>query len=227
MLAPNSPGPVRGPIGEYDDELLYVDCEATFGAADSYAARVLLAEIDSAFKLHTKSREGSLLVADANPLMLLRFLVGVLWRASVSKRGFFRCIDLGPIEPRARTFLLGPSSPVPLEFDAFLMRRSGPVIDGVSLAVMREPKRAKLGGRTVYRIELGDVAAVVKADSLPFAEPFCLTSLRSGSMVALVDRGEMTAREMESIIATAKASNARREALRSRGRNRSEPLRED
>ncbi|WP_141512567.1 hypothetical protein [Ramlibacter sp. WS9] len=124
MVADRSAGPVRrAPIGVYDSEILCTDCESSFAAVDTYGVQVLLQRFEELF---APMYNGSRLVAwssqDVDCPTLLKFLVAVLWWASVSSHPFYARVQLGPHEEAARAMLLQPEGNSPPRFDAVFPR---------------------------------------------------------------------------------------------------------
>ena len=115
----------RSHIGVYDQSILCDECEPKFGDLDDYGIRVLLKDfdreftpiIDTVFPARVAGYQSTTIDQDR----LLRFLVSVLWRASVSTHPFYQHVALGELESVAAT-VLDPVGPVPAAFGAVLAR---------------------------------------------------------------------------------------------------------
>ena len=127
MLGNSSDGaPRKAPIGPYDNGILCLGCERKFEAGDAYAARVFLQEFEQFF---SPVFDGPNIVAfgsnTVNQTILLRFLVSVLWRASVSTLDFYRHVDLGPFTDAAASMAQDPKSPIGSGTQRFIACTSG------------------------------------------------------------------------------------------------------
>lgn len=102
QLRPDRIGIARPELGEYYRDILCRDCDNKLGVFDDYAI-----DVCRAFKKkHT--RDGKLFaILNVDGDKLAKFILAVLWRASISKRESFFGIRLGPYEPQARDVLFG------------------------------------------------------------------------------------------------------------------------
>lgn len=113
--------PKKAPIGVYDPRILCALCEAKFSSVDSYGIAVLLSKFDQYFKpLQLDDRAIAFQGAEVDTTRLLRFLVSILWRGSVSTQPFYSTVVLGPLEKLAKDAIFGAT--VPQTFDAVLSR---------------------------------------------------------------------------------------------------------
>ncbi len=111
FMASNQAGnyPKRRPVGEYDSEILCKGCEKTFGAWDNYAKVLLLDEFDQ-LKIFKEGDEIIGYQRDTFDYLKLKlFFISVLWRASISKREYFKLVNLGPHEEIIREMILSGS----------------------------------------------------------------------------------------------------------------------
>ena len=161
--------PQKSPIGIYDETILCQNCETKFDAIDSYGTHVFLSGFEHHFSLvkHTSD----LLTFESETVdqeRLLRFLVAVLWRASVSTHTFYGAVKLGPLEDQAIATIESPQHPIPLYFGAILARWvSTPDFEDAAKSI-GNPIITRIDGAKVYRFHLGNVVALVKASNAPF-----------------------------------------------------------
>ena len=92
QLRPDRIGIAKPELGEYDRDILCRDCDNKLGVFDDYAI-----DVCRAFKKkHT--RDGKLFaILNVDDDKLAKFILAVLWRASISKRESFFGIRLGPL----------------------------------------------------------------------------------------------------------------------------------
>ena len=172
--------PRKAPIGVYDRNILCAECEPKFGPIDDYGVDVLLRRFDHFFRPVAYGGEAlafSSSTADAN--RILRFLVSVLWRASVSKEVFYRRVNLGPIEDAARAAVIDRRGSIASDFDAVFSRWSEWSDPDTTSTGILNPHRERWDGINAYRIYLGHLVAYIKVDRRPFMSPFDALSLRS------------------------------------------------
>jgi hypothetical protein len=183
-LLSNTPGeyPKRAPIGVYD-RILCDPCERGFSTADDYAVRVLKQELPSHRRTKQQGRLGAIMVADVNYELLKRFAIGVLWRASVSEHSFYRRVELGPYEDRARDLLVRTD---PGELDEFGSWFSFFEMDWTP-SIM-DPFKERWAGVTAYRFYFGQVLGYIKVDRRPIPPAFRDIALAPGRNLPLVAR---------------------------------------
>src|SRR5271166_758707 len=101
--------------GVYDNEILCEDCEKKFSEFDRYGWQILG---PMAVDRPPPDSKGETYVykIDCDTDKLRRFILSVLWRASVSKNPFYSAVNLGPYETTVRTRLFNPR---PLSKDEF------------------------------------------------------------------------------------------------------------
>lgn len=137
---------------------------------DDYGIKVLLKERDQLFEpvIDSAGREIASQSKAVDQHLLLVFLIGTLWRASVSKSDFFKRIELGPYEEKARQVVLNQASNIPKIFAAVLTKWSTTdenqyiarsIMDPI-LETNRSPNR--------YRFYFGEIVAYIKVDQREF-----------------------------------------------------------
>ena len=194
--------PKRSPIGVYDSTILCTLCEAKFSSVDDLGISVLLNRFGELF---TVVRQGSATEAyratSVDQRQLLRFLVAVLWRASVSSHPFYKHVTLGPLEPMARTTIERPNAPVPPVFAAVLARWVTDLQNRSIAKSLMSPFRERWGmGINAYRLYLGEIVAFIKVDQQPFPEPLRQYELLARQELTIVARGLESSNDLQSMI---------------------------
>lgn len=151
----------KAPIGVYDKEILCEDCEKRFQDADDYAAKVLL---DSS-ALEELKKEGSIIgyvVRSVDYELLKRFVISVLWRASISNQNFYSKVSLGELEEQAKGLIWSGSSGEEDDFSFVLAKFED---TGTISKAMLDPHQEEWEGKKYYRFYMGGFVLCVKADS--------------------------------------------------------------
>lgn len=209
--------PKMARLGVYDTTILCAECEALFGAIDTYGAQALTsAALDQRF---TPTSNGGEIIgyesANLDPLRVLRFLIAVLWRASVSRHPFYQAVNLGPLEPAALCFGLNGGA-VASVFDAVLSRWKSAAGDREPKTIIMDPRPERWdGGVRGYRLYLGNVVAYVKVDSRPFMDQsFRDLGLAENPLVMIVARDQAESSDFKAMMRTVFKSHLHEEAFR-------------
>ena len=195
ILITNVPGRFQQnlPIGVYDRGILCRACEDLFQQIDDYGIRVLLTEFDKFFE-PMRLPNGAIAAYEssgADGERVMRFVVAVAWRASVSTHAFYKDINLGPYEPVAASVVLEPSSSIPAVFGAVLSRWVVSAENEMAAQAGPDPIRKRFAGLNAFRIYLGKVVAHLKVDAGNFASPMSDLSLTKGELVRVYASGEV------------------------------------
>jgi len=154
---------LKRPIGEYDNEILCESCEAKFQDMDDYAAKILIQETN--IKEIKKSGEVIIYKQECVDYLLLKsFVVGLLWRASISNREFYSKVKLGPLEDTAKELIWNNDLSDKHLFSFFLTRfpkRS----DRLEKGIISPQGLLRYWGVNYYKFSLGSYTLFVKADS--------------------------------------------------------------
>ena len=221
LLVSSSEGsfPQRVPIGVYDQTILCEACETKFNAMDDYGINILLKRREELFK--SDSHEGEPVawrseVVDQQRLLV--FLVGILWRASVSTHGFYQRVDLGPLEPLARQVVTNQDAAVPGEFGAVLSQwRANDEHRSLTKGLM-DPFKEKWGETTAYRFYFGEVVAYIKADKRPFPRELKRYSLGADKSLTIIARDFAKSKDFRALRHTAFQSHFNHETFKKRHR---------
>ena len=225
-LITSTPGvrPKRAPIGVYDTKILCGPCERKFDHLDDYGINVLLVQFHAWFK--TIEQNGQVVAYRAEQVdqeKLLRFLVAVLWRASVSKQSFYGRVHLGPYESLARQTILRPEAELPPVFSALLSRWTYSEENKSVAQSLMCPFRERWQGVNAYRMYLGEVVAYVKVDNRSFHLPLRNCALREQPGLNLVARSLEKSKDLKSMVHTVTRSDRNIELLKLARRNANAP----
>jgi len=172
------------PIGVYDPGILCGDCETLFGEYDDYGAKVLLSRFDELFSpVYSGAKTIAFESTSVDQDKLLRFIVSVLWRASVSTLPFYSGVDLAGFANQAARVVLNPDQEVPSVFEAVLWRWHA--IGGMQTYAgsIANPVRQRIGIANVYRLYLGQTMTIIKVSGSRL--PPAMESLRIGAQSSL------------------------------------------
>lgn len=219
LLVSSSEGsfPKRAPIGVYDQTILCETCETKFNAMDDYGINILLKRREELFKPVPPEGEPVEWKSEVvNQHRLLVFLVGILWRASVSTHGFYQRVDLGPLELLARKVVMDQEAAVPGEFGAVLSQwRANDEHRSLTKGLM-DPLKEKWGEATAYRFYFGEVVAYIKADKRPFPREFKKYSLGAHESLTIIARDFAKSKDLSGLRHTAIQSHLNHEAFKRR-----------
>src|SRR4030095_13891227 len=91
-ISPENVGPARQQLGEFDSSILCAECDGILGRFDDYVI-----ELCQKFEqLHTKHQPDAFELPQADRELFAKFVLSVLWRASISKRPSVAVVKLGP-----------------------------------------------------------------------------------------------------------------------------------
>lgn len=204
MIVSGTPGqfPKRSRDGVYDQTILCHECEKCFQLYDEYAAKIFVNQSDRYFRpVETLKGAIGFQADDIDQKLLLRFLISVLWRASVSSDDFFSRVDLGPYESIAAQVIQQPELDIPPSFGACLSRWEDNNV--VEHQIIMDPFREKLGGVNAYRLYLGQFVAYVRVDRQNFGAPFNKFALLSNPQVLVISRSFIASKDRLAMVSTA------------------------
>jgi hypothetical protein len=165
QLRPDRVGQAKPQLGEYDPDILCSTCDGTLGSLDDYAI-----DVCRSFREHGIRRHGDLVfeIPNVDCNKLARFVLAVLWRASISSRLHFAAIRLGPYEDKARDALFE-ASPLS-EFTAFQVLAERIESERVNVeGLYTHPVRhRKNPDYNLYSFTVGGFRFFAKVDARPF-----------------------------------------------------------
>jgi hypothetical protein len=177
----------KAPIGVYDKTILCNECEKVFAKYDDYAAQVLLDRKALEVIKAGESIVGYSMTGIDYKLLKL-FFISILWRASVSTMPFYRKVQLGSLENKAKELIWNYDASTPDTFSFVLARFSGD--DSLNKVIM-DPHPERWFGTFYYRFYLAGFILYIKASSniTPFKfRHFISTTDR----IEIVSRGSLT-----------------------------------
>ncbi|HTR78670.1 MAG TPA: hypothetical protein VMH39_11180 [Gemmatimonadaceae bacterium] len=152
--------------GIWDATILCHACDRVLGGYDKYAIELWRSALTSPPDFKAEEFE---IEADAS--RVVKFLMAILWRASVTTRPEFSTVRLGPYEPKFKRTIFGPDSAAPDAHPRVMISRYRsrhlPMHHMYSM-----PIYSTLGGANCYVFALGGCRIVVKVDKRPFPR-FC------------------------------------------------------
>jgi hypothetical protein len=211
ILITGTPGhhPARAPIGVYDQTILCKACERSFDVPDSYGTSLFLHEFEQLFTaVERDGRAIGYTSPHVNQALLLRFLVLVLWRASVSTHRFYHRVSLGPYESDAHQFVLDSGAPPPELFGAVLSRWTPQPGGAYAKGALMDPFRERWGGVIAYRFYFGEIVAYIRVGPRPFPKPLSQYTLCSGPETVVIARDITKSNDFDAMRLTAIRSHA-------------------
>ncbi len=160
--------PRRKPTGSKDTNILCVDCEKNFQQIDSQAATILLQNFDKyLIPFNDKKDDIALQIDGQHKQAIKRFLIYVLWRASVSTLREFRMIKLGAYEDKIKDALINDKEFGNHEysFSAFKVEKSSGNI------YPRKLNKRAFSGCNFYELDFANFIFNIKVDSRITPEP--------------------------------------------------------
>lgn len=146
-------------IGVYDSAILCSECEARFSLPDDYAQNILLHKTHEFEPVVVRGELVAQVVKTYNYVLLHRFIMSVLWRASVSTQSFFKDVSLGPHEQSIKRLAFGENCTQNYPFWA------GRLVHAITDNMMLAPVRRKFDGVNYWGVYVGDFHFWVKVDS--------------------------------------------------------------
>jgi hypothetical protein len=175
-LTPDRVSQANPQLGEYDPDILCASCDGILGLDDEYAVDICRRFAAERLDLGSDLFE----LAGADGFRFGKFILSVLWRASISRRPSFASIDLGPDQDKARDVLFGAKPLSDLRaFELLVQRYRSDGIDATKLNF--HPEHAPFGGLNAYGFGLAGFRIIAKLDDGPLPQgyaPFVMN--RSG-----------------------------------------------
>lgn len=210
--------PKRAPIGVYDEGMLCEECEPLFAVLDDYGIQVLLkdfAELFTPVSLATGIVASQSVTIDQQAL--LRFLVAILWRASVSNHSFYARVKLGPFENLAKSVVQKIDDPIPSAFGAVLSFWAADNEYRHAAYPLMDPFPERWDGINAYRIYFGKIIAYVRVDNRQFRNPLADAALLAKPVTTIVGRNISNSSDLAAMTFTAVESFKNKSKRRSKG----------
>ena len=145
--------------GIYDSTILCESCEGKFSLPDDYAQDLLLKKKNTFEPVVVNGELSAEIAKDYDHALLHRFILAVLWRASVSSQNFFKDVDLGSHQQSIKELAFGEKNASDYPFWA------GKLLHTTADNMMLAPVRKKIDGVNYWGVYVGDFHFWVKVDS--------------------------------------------------------------
>lgn len=153
----------RSNIGDYDSEILCEACDQYLGRFDEYGKAVLIDKTHEFVSIAKYGAVAGWIISGCDSSRLNKFLLSVLWRASISSRPFFKRVKLGSYEEIIRSYLWGEQT---------WINNIGCVISKFNVSKVAQnaektifdPDKFKYRGINYYRLYLGGFVVWVRVD---------------------------------------------------------------
>ena len=201
MLISDQPGkfPARAPIGTYDKTILCGSCEGLFQTVDAYAVDVLLKRFDYHFRPVQLLDELIGYESDTvDAETILKFLVAVLWRASVSSHQAYAHVHLAKHQEVALAVVTDPENQVPEIFDAVLSKWRDTDATVPTTAILNPIPEGLMGINTI-RLSLGKFVARVKVDLRAYPDAIAASGIRAAPPLIIAAREMVSSPDFRSM----------------------------
>jgi hypothetical protein len=180
--------------GIYDSGILCIDCEKKFNNLDTYGWEILGNPL-LINPVYDASAGGYSYTVNCDTDKIRRFILAILWRASVSSHSFYSEVKLGPYESQVKRRLFYPTALRPNEFLTVVMRLDmqalGPYKD-----VLFYPFKGGRDGLNIHTLFLPNgLKIMVVTGRGKFAPIFQHYSIRDPKSFLLIDCPEQFMRE--------------------------------
>lgn len=194
-IAPENIGTAKQQLGEFDSDILCADCDGILGRFDDYAL-----ELCQKFEwLHTKPQPEVFELPQSDRELFGKFVLSVLWRASISNRPSVAGVKLGPYEMKLRDAIFSSRSIDTLPEAEIILQRYTVRGNIDPAGHYFYPTRFKMAGLNFYNFAVGGFRIRTKIDSRPLPNELRSFSLSSGQFLGTFILLEETS-EFQSII---------------------------
>ncbi len=150
--------------GVYDPKILCAKCDGILGAFDDYAI-----ETCRRFKAEHVIQHGMFSLSNVDGDKFTKFVLAVLWRASISTRVEFKKVALGPYESLAQKVLFGAAPLTDMcGFEVMLSRYTSRKIDVEGIYTL--PAKIEGLGVNGWGFAVSGFRFIVKVDGRPWPE---------------------------------------------------------
>lgn len=192
--------PRKAPIGVYDSGILCRSCEDIFEDLDEYGQLALLQNSDSTRELKWGSELLGYAISGVDLNYFKKFLLSVLWRASVSTHDYYSKVNLGPYEKRVKDIVWADGANIDSSDFSFVVSK---FLDHSFSKAMLDPHPERWHGINYYRIYMFGYTVHIKVDKRATPKMF-KNFEQSGSGELFVIAKDMTdSRELNAIISVA------------------------
>lgn len=205
---PNKFHPARIQTGEFDKEILCDDCDNGIlgGKYERYAKSIFFngmfnLELYSIFK--AKDQRSFLIIPGIDYSKMKLFLLSILWRASITKRPFFKEVDLGhKHEKRIRQILYKGIIPDELEYP--ILATSFSQKAGPWKQVIASPLKIKLANNLRgYHFPLRGLNFLILVNSIEHPLPVSITESvlnKNGELTVFIHKNKQDYKILKSFL---------------------------
>lgn len=152
--------PKKSQTGVYDKTILCRVCEDQFAQWDEYGFKTLVDGAKQLKPLYDQKKLLAFILPQVDIDQLNRFLLSVLWRASVSSQDFYKQVNLGAYQDKIQSILENNTVLGNDEYSLLISRFD----DQYFGSTMLDPRLEKWDGVNYYRIYLGGFIAHIKIE---------------------------------------------------------------
>ncbi len=199
----------RSNIGDYDTEILCKECDLFISRYDDYGKRLLLDQVASFKELRKDGKLYAYMISDYNYLYLKLFLLSILWRASISKRSFFKAIDIGEHENQIKDLIFRCADDGNTTYGCTLSKFMPADIGSLERTIIN-PDCTKIDEINYYRFWLGGYTSWIRVDTKQDPEGLGRLELMEGRDAILFTRSFQNSNEHKLIEKGVKTQNAKK-----------------
>lgn len=150
-------------IGDYDQSILCHECDQFLGVFDDYGKSVLLDGENEQTEISNAGVVAGWEISKFNASKLEKFVLSVLWRASITNRPFFQRVSLGPYETELQNHIWSEENHNPV-FGCVVAKftRSTKAVDAEK--TMLTPHRFRYEGINYYSLYMGGYVFWIRVD---------------------------------------------------------------
>lgn len=153
----------KSPAGEYDQGILCKECDGHIGKLDQYGKEFFIEQSYESKPVYHGLEEVGLEVTGIDGARLSKFILSIIWRASISERDFSKNVRLGPHSPTLKEFVFN-DVVTPKSFGCFLYKFSKSRSVQQAEKIITSPVRDRLGCTNYYKFCLAGYSIWVRVD---------------------------------------------------------------
>jgi hypothetical protein len=184
--------------GEYDQNILCKKCDSVFESYDDYAIKLLINKENEVREVR-KNGECVGWEVDFNYSKFYKFLLSVLWRASISKRPFFELINLGVHENIIKNEIFSADVNLNSRYNFLLSVFSSDSILDLEKTILG-PYSIKINGVNYCKVYLLGYVAWLKVDSRPTPKELIKFIAKDGECLKIIENSFISSKERASIV---------------------------
>ncbi len=188
----------RSNIGEYDTGILCHDCDQYLANFDDYGKQVLIDRIHPFEEISRGGAVAGWTIQDCDATRLEKFILSILWRASISSRSFFRKIRLGPYEKTLKDHLWS-KNPHHKSFSCVVAKfRESKKAQGAHKTIL-DPHPCRQDGKNYYKLYLGGYVILIKVDQRKSSPKIRSCELSKDRWCVVINRSFDSSKEFDVI----------------------------